>query len=192
MEKNELWKKEKKKRKNIRKTNCNQSVHGQTQKVTRMTVENMRLFLELDKRLSVHIMIMTYPQRSSHVHTCSVTSVFDGSTERLRQHSSWREPSCFTCHESASQVRCVRSRRRSSYCLQRNNPANVSTSTFHGMVTHSLEARSTSAPQDILRTPPVHHSLKPFLVFAQGQHRCSQVCRVQQRVDPVDFSHVHF
>ena len=36
------------------------------------------------------------------LHQC----LFKGSTECLRQHSSWLKPSCFSCHEATSQAQC--------------------------------------------------------------------------------------
>ena len=84
----------------------------------------------------------------------------------------------------------LRSRHHSSHRLERYS---------EGMVPHSLQARSTPASPDILRTPPVNHPPKPSFMFAQGQHPnqllpprrvqklATQVSRVQQRVDPVDF-----
>ena len=83
--------------------------------------------------------------------------------------------------------------------LQILSPA-VESSYFSTSTFHFLEVRSTSrSTSDILRTPPVHHSLKPSLVFAQREHSnqlppscrvqklLPQVCSIQLCVDPVNF-----
>ena len=55
---------------------------------------------------------------------------------------------------------CVLSRRHSRYCPRRCNPATGSARTFHGMVLHSLEARSTST-LNVARHPS-HFSRPPL------------------------------
>ena len=131
------------------------------------------------------------PRRSSHVRTCRVTSVTVSCVHKASASTPLLDGGIrvSTHHESTSQVRCVRSRRHSRYCPRRYNPATDSTSTFHGMAPHSPEARSTSTStsRDIPRTPPVHHSLKPSLMFAQRLHSNQLLpsCRVQKLRSPV-------
>ena len=142
-------------------------------------------------------------ERSSHVHTCCVTSVTVEWVHRASASTPLLDGGFLVSirHESSSQVRCARSRHHFRRCPRRYNAPADSTSTFHDMAPHSLEARSTSttASRDILRTPPVHRSLKPSHMFAQRMHSnqllpsCrvqklrSQVCSTRQRAVPVDF-----
>ena len=117
----------------------------------------------------------------------------DGSMENLRQHPSWLKPLSFMPRSNQPSP-MPRSRRHSSYRLKRY---------CEGMVPRSLEARSTPASPDILRTPPVHQSLKPSFEIRAGAASqsaasvaprpktscpnlsCSATCR------PCGLSHVH-
>ena len=109
---------------------------------------NVGLFLELGRRLCAHIgAVHMFPRAVLH------QWLYNESTERLRQHTSWMEAFVFplTTNQPAK-VRCVCSRRHSRYCPRRYNPATESTGTFHGTAPHSLEERptSTSKSRDIL------------------------------------------